>query len=350
MKIWITGIAGFLGSHLADALIAEGHEVQGNDNLLCGDFKNTNLYFSKTDCRDYDLMTAYVRNFKPDVLIHCAATAHEGLSSFSPSFITKNIYEASIATFSAAIASGVKRIVYMSSMSRYGTGRQYQFEMGTSGDYERGIINVGPPFEEDQHIPYPVDPYGVAKVAVEDTLKILCETHGIKYSILVPHNIIGVRQRSIDPYRNVAAIMINRCKSGNPPIIYGDGSQKRCFSPVSDCLSSIIKAVHGAADGEVVNIGPDTGEITIKDLAYKIINLTGYDGHPIYMDGRPNEVKEAYCSSDKARRLLGYEPNQSIDDCLKEMVDYIQPAPFKYDFPIEILTEKTPKTWAERLM
>lgn len=355
-KIFITGIAGFLGSHLADTLIAEGHEISGNDNLICGDRVNIPIGIKLIidtsvkcpdpgiiECGNYNEMKSAFDYFKPDVLIHCAATAHEGLSSFSPSFITKNIYEASISTFSAAIASGVKRIVYMSSMSRYGKGRGEE-----NSGYESHVD--APPFTEKYHRTSPVDPYGVAKVAAEDTLKILCETHDVKWSILIPHNIIGVRQRSVDPYRNVAAIMINRCKQNLPPIIYGDGEQKRCFSPVVDCLPSIVKAVHGSADGEVVNIGPDTGEISVKELAYKIIKLTGYDGHPVYMEDRPNEVKNAYCSSEKARRLLGYEPKQSIDDCLKEMVDYIKPQAFVYDFPLEIVTEKTPRTWVERLM
>lgn len=339
MKIWITGIAGFLGSHLAEALIADGNDVLGNDNLLCGNKENAPDYtpfisalVSQIDCQDYNGMKRSLDIYKPDIIIHCAATAHEGLSSFSPSFITRNIYEASVSTFSAAIASGVKRIVYMSSMSRYGHGYKYH----------------QPPFNEDMP-PAPVDPYGVAKVASEDTLRILCNTHGVKYAIAVPHNIIGTRQRSIDPYRNVAAIMINRCKQGKPPIIYGDGSQKRCFSPVKDCIPSLIKMIHGEADGQIVNIGPDNGEITIKELADKIIKLTGFNGDPIYMPGRPNEVKDAYCSSNKARQLLGYEPKQSLDDCLREMVDYIQPAPFVYDFPIEI-EKGCPTTWIERLM
>lgn len=330
MKIWITGIAGFLGSHLAEALIAEGHEVSGNDSLICGDEANINhMPYSRHDCCNRDLMFRSLQGFEPDVLIHCAATAHEGLSTFSPSFITRNIYEASVATFSAVIASGVKRIVNMSSMARY--GRQM------------------PPFDEDMS-PKPVDPYGIAKVAAEQTLKVLCETHGVKYATAVPHNIIGIRQRSIDPYRNVAAIMINRCKSGKPPIAYGDGQQKRCFSPVADCIPSILRMVHGAADGEVVNIGPDTGEITVEDLAYKIMRFTGYTGAIQYMPDRPNEVKLAYCSSDKARRLLGYKPQQNLDSCLMEMADYIEPKPFVYDFPLEIMSDKMPKTWSERLM
>lgn len=334
MKIWITGICGFLGSHLAEALLAAGHEVDGNDNLICGDKANIpkKLSYTYTDCCNFEALSAFMKAFKPDVVVHCAATAHEGLSSFSPSFITKNIYEASVSTFSAALAASVKRIVYMSSMSRYGHG----------GPYGQ------PPFTEEM-ISSPVDPYGIAKVAAEETLKILCKTHGIKYSIAIPHNILGIRQRSCDPYRNVAAIMINRCKQGKPPIIYGDGNQKRCFSPIADCIPSILRMIDGAADGEVVNIGPDSGEITIKELAQKIRNLTGFYEQPLYVLARPNEVKDAYCSSYKARKLLGYESKQSLDDCLKEMVDYIEPMPFVYDFPIEI-KNGCPRTWVEELM
>lgn len=333
MKIWITGIAGFLGSHLADALIAEGHGVTGNDNLICGDFKNIseNYCAYKVDCCDQKHMYEIINGIKPDILIHCAATAHEGLSSFSPSFITKNIYEASVATFSAAIAAGVKRIVYMSSMSRYGAGP-----------------NCIPPFIETD-APAPVDPYAVAKIAAEDTLRILAKTHGIEYSIAVPHNIIGTRQRYVDPYRNVASIMINRCKQGKPPIIYGDGMQTRCFSPIADVLPSLLKMVHGTGNGEVINIGPDQGEITVKVLADKIIKLTGFNGEPLHMPDRPNEVKHAFCSSEKARRLLDYKPQQSIDDCLAEMVAAIEPKPFIYDFPIEI-EKGCPQTWLKRTM
>lgn len=327
MKIWITGTSGFLGSHLKDALKSE-HEINGNDSGICSSQPH---YFSRADCRDFDEMKKLLVEFKPDVLVHCAATAHEGLSSFSPSFITKNIYEASVATFSAAIEAGVKRIVFMSSMARY--GRQM------------------PPFTEE--LPCrPVDPYGIAKVAAEETLKVLCNTHGVKWSIAVPHNIIGVRQKYDDPMRNVASIMINRCLQGNSPIVYGDGTQKRCFSPIQDCVPSILQMINGAADGQCVNIGPDKGEITINELCQKIMIMTDFSGDIISMPDRPNEVKLAYTSSDKARKMLGYKENQSIDDCLKDMVADIKTKgtkDFDYSFPIEI-KNGCPKTWAERLI
>lgn len=328
MRVWVTGSAGFLGSHIADALIAQGHDVSGNDNFLCGsieNFKGTKHF----DCSDYDDMKILLKAFKPDVLVHCAATAHEGLSTFSPSFVTQNVFGASVATFSAAIAAGVKRIVYMSSMARYGKQR--------------------PPFTEDMK-PAPVDPYGVAKVAAEEVLKILCQSHNVKWSIAVPHNIIGLRQRHIDPYRNVCSIMMNRCKQGKPPIVYGDGSHTRCFSPVSDCIPSILKMIHGDADGEIVNIGPDTGTMSIKELAETICNITGSNLEPVHMASRPNEVAHAFTSSDKARKLLGYKEQQSVKDCLKEMAEAIEPLPFIYDFPLEIVTDAMPETWRKGTM
>lgn len=324
MKIWITGIAGFLGSYLADALTIEGHMVDGNDSGICS---TSNITFSRrVDCCDYKRMFGMLNEFKPDTLIHCAATAHEGLSNFSPSLITKNIYEASIATFSAAIAAGVKRIIFMSSMARYGSQTL--------------------PFHEAQ-TPRPVDPYGIAKVAAEDTLKALCKLHGVEYVIAVPHNIIGPRQRYNDPFRNVASIMINRALQGKSLIVYGDGQQKRCFSPIADCLDSLVKMIDAPIAGETINIGPDHGEMTVLDLAKTIQLLTGGNSEILHAPDRPNEVKEAYCSSSKARKLLGFTPKQTITACLQEMVDYIKlygVKEFDYSFPIEI-EKGCPEVW-----
>jgi UDP-glucose 4-epimerase len=327
MRIWITGDKGFLGNHLSEAL-KKKHFVDGNDSGVCSSAPIS--YSRKIDCCSFKAMDRLLKEFKPDVLVHCAATAHEGLSSFSPSFITKNIFEASIATFSAAIKNGVKHIVFMSSMARYGKQEL--------------------PFNEEM-VPQPVDPYGVAKVAAEDVLKILCKTHGINYTILVPHNIIGIKQKYDDPARNVVSIMINRALQGKPIIIYGDGKQRRCFSPVKDCIPSIMKVIDESIYDETINIGPDEGDVSILDIARMVIKYTK-KVDIIFMPDRPNEVKEAYCSSDKARKLLNYKPKQKLENCISEMVDYIKgngTKPFNYFFPIEI-ERGIPKTWLNRLI
>lgn len=340
MNIFITGVAGFLGSYLEECFRKLGHKVDGIDNHSCSS-SSSGCYVG--DCRDFNNNLDIFKSFKPDVLYHCAALAHEGLSNFSPSFITKNIYEASVSTFSAAIAAGVKRILFMSSMARYGDGIR---GFNVPPDYVSG-----PPFKEDMD-PKPIDPYGIAKVAAEQTLIALCKLHNVEYVIAVPHNIIGPRQKYDDPYRNVASIMINRALQGKPLIVYGDGQQKRCFSPIADCLDSLVKMIDAPISGEIINIGPDSGEISVCELANKIINLTGSTAGIQPVDARPNEVKEAYCSSDNARRLLGFSPKQSLDDCLAEMVAYIKehgPKPFEYNFPIEI-EKGCPETWQKKLI
>lgn len=352
MRVWISGIAGFLGSHLAEELYRQGHFMCGNDNYICSSFDGKSWigdsrFDIEIDCCDFEKMKRWISSNQIDVLIHCAATAHEGLSNFSPSFITRNIYEASVATFSAAIAAGVKRIIFMSSMARYGSGWGPQY-----GQYSQPDDDLSPPFVECLHRAKPLDPYGIAKVAAEDTLKSLCKLHDVEYVIAVPHNIIGPRQRYNDPYRNVASIMINRALQGKPILVYGDGQQKRCFSPISDCLPSLVKMIDAPISGEIINIGPDKGEITVLELAEIIRDLTGGTAEIQHMPDRPNEVKNAYCSSDKARRLLGFEPKQSIRDCLAEMVLYIKEhgmKEFDYSFPIEI-EKGCPVVWKDRLL
>ena len=333
MKIFITGVAGFLGSHLADRMIELGHEVAGNDNLIGGYLDNVNpkVNFFQIDCCDYDDMLNIIKG--SDIVIHTAATAHEGLSVFSPNFITRNIYQASVSVISAAIACRVKRLVYCSSMARYGAQQT--------------------PFRESQ-TPMPVDPYGIAKVAGEETLKALCETHGMEWNIAVPHNIVGPRQRYDDPFRNVMSIMINRNLQGKPAIVYGDGNQTRCFSYIDDCVFCLERlALDPHLVSEVVNIGPDESTITINELVSMIAAETRFTEPPLYFPERPREVKDAMCSSDKARRILEYETKTDVQTAIKLTADYIRSrgaAPFDYSFPLEIVNDLTPKTWRDRLM
>lgn len=333
MKIFITGIAGFLGSHLADRFIELGHDVVGNDNLIGGYEDNVNrkatLY--KVDCCDHERMRDILEGV--DIVVHAAATAHEGLSVFSPDFITKNIFQATVSTVSAAIANDVKRFVFCTSMARYGDQQV--------------------PFHEDMS-PMPVDPYGIAKVASEQVLKCLAETHGMEWNIAVPHNIVGPRQRYDDPFRNVMSIMINRNLQGKPSIIYGDGMQTRCFSYVDDCTACLEKmALDPDITSQIINIGPDEGTITIKELAELVAAETGCNQQPQHMPDRPREVKHAMCSSDKARDLLDYQTTVDVRTSVSRTTEYIRSRgwrKFDYTFPIEIVNEKTPKTWKDRLM
>jgi UDP-glucose 4-epimerase len=333
MNIFITGIAGFLGSHLADRMLELGHTVSGNDTLIGGYIENvpSSAAFYKIDCCDIDSMTSAMKDI--DVVFHCAATAHEGLSIFSPSFITRNIFEASVSTISAAIQNKVKRFVYCSSMARYG--------------------NQTAPFKESQS-PLPIDPYAVAKVAAEDVLKILAPMNNMEWNIAVPHNIVGPRQRYDDPFRNVMSIMINRVLQGKPPIVYGDGSQVRCFSFIDDCIFCLERlALDSNLTSETINIGPDEESITIKQVAEMICEELNFTDGIIYIPERPKEVKHATCDSSKAKELLNYKTSTSFINGLRSTIEYIRERgtqPFDYSYPLEIVNEFTPETWSKRTM
>ena len=296
-KILVTGVAGFMGSHLAEQLANLGHEVIGIDSMIGGYKDNipSKIQFHKIDCCEFEKIKNIMSGV--NIVYHCAATAHEGLSVFSPYEITRNNYLASVSIFSAAINHKVKRIIYCSSMARYG-GQQT-------------------PFLESMKT-MPVDPYAISKVAAED----------------------------------VVSIMINRMLQGKAPIIYGDGEQKRCFSYIDDCLSCLIPMLDQKdLNKQVINIGPDEEFVTINKVAEICSNITGVNLSPIYRPDRPREVKHATCSADKARKILNYKTTVSLQEGIQKTFEYIKkrgPKPFDYNIEIEINNELTPKTWTQK--
>lgn len=343
MHIFVTGVAGFLGSHIAERFLADGHDVSGIDNLVGGYIDNvpcphdrSGVKLTIADISDLDKLVEITRGV--DVIYHAACTPYEGLSVFSPSLVCQNTYQISVNIMSAAIKNGVKRVVMCSSMARYGNGHNHSY---------------GPPFREE-YPTGPRDPYGIAKVAAEETLRNLAETHGIELVIAVPHNIIGPRQKYDDPYRNVASIFVNRMLQGKQPIIYGDGKQVRCLSDVDDVLSCLTRlAVDPRANGHVFNVGPDEHPARIVDIAELIAFKLGVKFAPIFMADRPCEVKHATCSSDKIREWYGYRTQRTLSVALDRLIAYIEgrgARPFTYHLPIEYVTAKTPRTWSERLM
>lgn len=332
-RIFITGVAGFLGSHLADAMAKLGHDVIGCDNLTSGYRDNVpkEIEFHVADCTDLKRMRAISEGVH--IAFHCAAYPYEGLSVFSPSIVNNSIYQATSTVLSAFIHNRGRRFIFLSSMARYGMNQI--------------------PFTEDMQ-PRPQDPYAISKVATEELIKLMAKAHDFEYVIAVPHNIIGPRQKYNDPFRNVAAIFINRMLLGKQPIIYGDGKQRRCFSFVEDCIMSLKRlAVQKNIANEIINIGPDEEFVTIYELAKAIAGILDFDLHPIYFTDRPQEVREANCSANKARRLLDYKTEYTLRRGLEEMINWIRkrgPRPFDYHLELEIINEKTPKTWTEKLM
>lgn len=333
-KILVTGAAGFMGSHLAELLAKEGHEVYGIDNFSIGRKINipSNIEFIECDLIDAKKVEDLIKRIKPTLVYHLAAWAHEGLSQFMPRLITENNYNAFLNLVIPCINNGMERMVVASSMSVYGAQKT--------------------PFSEEMPLA-PEDVYAVAKAAMEKTVEILADVHGFKYTIIRPHNVYGPRQALWDPYRNVAAIFINRLMKGLPPVIYGDGNQTRAFSYIDDVNPYIANA--GFSDetvGETINIGP-TEEYTINELAKTVLEIFGMDLKPIYMPMRPREVKDAYCTNDKAKKLLGYQTSTTLKEGLTKMIEWAKtlgPQEFKYLDEIELTGKNIPETWLKKTL
>ena len=335
-KVLITGISGLLGSTFARYLVNKGgYEVVGIDNMIGGVEGNVpeRATYIRGNIQDTALLTELCKDV--DTVFHTAALPYEGLSVFSPAVVTESVVFGTVSVASACIANNVRLLINCSSMARYG--------------------DQTPPFTENMQRK-PVDPYGLAKTQAEEHLEMLREIHGLNFVTVVPHNVIGVGQRYYDPFRNVVGIMINRALQGKPIVIYGDGEQKRSFSNVYDCIEAVYRIMlSNRTDilGQAYNIGPDDNEISIKQLAYKVGHYCNIYPSFNHFPDRPKEVKNAFCSSDKIRRDFNYNASISVDKTLEQMVGWIkgrEPKEFEYHLPLEFTTDKTPKTWTDKLI
>ena len=330
-KIIITGNAGLIGSHLADNLLNQGHDVLGVDDLSGGNTFNIDSRCQQSHNTLGTMQPLGWEMFQPDILVHCAADAAENKSQFSPMRITSTNIMAAVHAFTEGIKAGVKKIVFTSSMAVYGHGN--------------------PPFSEEDE-PKPVDIYGWNKYATENILKILCQVHGINYCIVRPHNVFGERQNMADPYRNVVAIFMNRISKGEPPIIYGDGEQTRAFTYIRDFTPYLARlCLDDSFNGETFNLG-STREYSVNQLADMVLKVMGSDLEPIHYPDRSVEVKHAYCTNDKAEKMLGYKELHGAEKGIEAMGAWAQTIgaqEWKYQ-DLEIPNEAAPKTWTERKM
>lgn len=319
-----------MGSHLVDLLIAEGHDVVTVDNLSGGFRRNINpkAKFIRGDLQDKKICDRAVKEI--DIIYHLAAHAAEGQSIFCPVYNAKANYIGFLQLIQSAINAGVKTFVHTSSMSVY--GRQSELPIG-----------------EDQPL-RPKDPYGIVKAAIEGVLHTYQEVFGLNTVIIRPHNVYGERQNLADPYRNVIGIFMNRILHDRPPIIYGDGLQSRAFTYIDDCTPYIAKAAFTKeAYGEAINIGNEK-PITIKELVDLLLKIMDSKLEPIYAPERPLDVKHAYCSSEKAKRTLGYKTATPIEEGLARMARWARslgPQHFKYWKRLEI-SRNAPEVWTEK--
>jgi len=293
MKSLVTGGAGFIGAHVTNELITMGHSVVVLDDLSGGfeDNINSKAIFVKGSVTDHQLVKNLFEEHKFDYVYHLAAYAAEGLSHFIRRFNYENNLIGSINLINESIKNKVKCFVFTSSIAVYGAGQL--------------------PMVEDT-IPQPEDPYGVSKYAVELDLKTAHEMFGLNFVVFRPHNVYGEYQNVGDRYRNVIGIFMNQLMQGNPLTIFGDGTQTRAFSYITDVAPYIAKSVDiPAAYNQVFNIGGDK-EYSVNELAGTVMKVLGKEQPIRYLTAR-NEVLNAYSDHTKAKKIFGIKDNGFID-------------------------------------
>jgi len=328
----VTGGAGFIGAHVTNHLIEAGHKVVVLDDLSGGFIENVNkkAVFIKGSVTDYELLKTLFEEYKFDYVFHLAAYAAEGLSHFIRRFNYNNNLLGSVNLINQSILHKVKCFVFTSSIAVYGEGQL--------------------PMKEDL-IPMPEDPYGVSKYAVELDLKTAHKMFGLNYIIFRPHNVYGEYQNIGDRYRNVIGIFMNQLLQGKALTIFGDGSQTRAFSYISDVAPHIANSINiSDAYNQVINIGGDI-EYSVNDLATTVTSVLGLE-QPIDYQPARNEVLHAYSDHSKAKKLFKIKENDfvSLKEGVTRMAEWVKLAGSRessYFGEIEI-DEKLPPIWRKK--
>ena len=314
MNVVITGIAGLLGSRLADWIIENtNYKVIGIDDLSGGHLDNVNekVTFYNFNLTDLERSEIVFHEHKPKIVYHFAAYAAEGLSPFVRKYNYENNLITSANLITTSIKHDVERFVFASSMSVYGN-------------------KYVPPFHEDLQ-QCPIDPYGVAKFAVEQDLKIAHEQHGLKYTIVRPHNFYGINQNIWDKYRNVLGIWMYQILHNQRPTIFGDGEQKRAFSYVDDSVVPFWNASQKSeCVGEIINLG-GIKEYTINEACNILIKVTQTSLKPDYLETR-HEAKHAWATWEKSNRLLDFQHKVDLEEGLTKMWEWAKTQPMRKRF------------------
>ena len=299
----VTGGAGFIGSHVADELLTLGHDVVVVDDLSGGFVDNipSAARFVEGSIVDHELIDRLFSEHHFSYVFHLAAYAAEGLSHFIKRFNYHNNLIGSVNLINASINHGVKCFVFTSSIAVYGAGQA--------------------PMREDM-IPVPEDSYGIAKLAVEQELRVSHEMFGLDYVIFRPHNVYGERQNIGDRYRNVVGIFMNQLLKGEPMTIFGDGTQQRAFTHINDVAHVIAASVnYPDALGQVFNVGADI-PYTVNELARVVAEAMGQECRVEYLDPR-NEVKIAFSDHSKAERVFGKHGKTLLEEGIRAMAEWV---------------------------
>jgi UDP-glucose 4-epimerase len=301
----VTGGAGFIGSHIAEALADRGDRVRVLDNLSTGHLKNMAGFRQRIEFIQADLLSASsvaqaVREV--DCVFHHAALASVPLSVERPLDVHAACATGTLILLDEARRAGVRRVVYAASSSAYG--------------------NQPAAVKRETDLPTPISPYAAAKLSGEMYCRSFTATHGLETVALRYFNIFGPRQDPNSPYSAVIPLFITAMLAGNRPVIYGDGLQSRDFCFVSNVVQANLLAADASdVAGRVFNVasGKSTDLLTLLGI---LNSLLGLDVKPRHEPPRAGDVRESRADITEARRRLGYKPEIDFEEGLRRSIDY----------------------------
>ncbi|MEQ8821129.1 MAG: SDR family oxidoreductase [Sumerlaeia bacterium] len=308
-RIIVTGGAGFIGSHIATALVERGHEVVVVDNLSTGKRENIahldgRIEFVRGSVADEDLLDEILPGTR--CVYHEAAVASVPRSVAEPLPTHDTNITATLRLLEGARRHGVKRFVFAASSAAYGDGEE--------------------PVKTEDLLPRPLSPYAVHKLACEQYLRVYHSLHGVETVALRYFNVFGARQDPKSEYAAVIPKFITRMLNGERPIIFGDGLQSRDFIHVDNIVKGNLLAMESeTAPGEVINLGCGAS-YSLIDLVEALNDVMKTEFDPLFEPAKPGDVRHSHAGIGRAQALLGFEPEVSFRDGLAKTVAWFEEA------------------------
>lgn len=302
MKVLVTGGAGFIGSHIADRLINENHSVVIVDNLSTGkrNYVNPKAAFHQIDITDFNALEEVFKTEKPDIVDHHAAQVNVRVSMTDPDMDAKINIMGSLNVLKCALRFNVKKFIFAST-----GGAIY-------GEPENLPVSEYTPTN-------PLSPYGLAKLTVENYIKILSNLNGLPFTILRYSNVYGPRQ-IVKGESGVIALFTQRMLEGKVPVIFGDGTHTRDYVYVSDVVDANILALNGGT-GKTFNIGT-ASRVDVNEVYDKLESHLKSGIKPEFGDEIPGEVHHIALDYGYIHGEMGWEPKVNFENGVKFTVDY----------------------------
>lgn len=298
----VSGGAGFIGSHLVEALLAQGEQVRVLDNLASGRLDNLaaamdQIQFIEGDIRDETAVQRAMAGV--DYVFHLAAIVSVPQSMAQPTETERVNTIGTLTVLQAARTAGVRRVVFSSTCAIYGDEPTLP--------------------KTEAMVPSPKSPYAISKLSAEQYCRLFNQAFGLETVVLRYFNVYGPRQDPASPYSGVISIFIDRMSSGEPVTIFGDGEQTRDFVSVSDVVqANLLAAVKPEAGGQLFNIGTGRG-VSINHVFDSLSQILGYGSRPDYQAARPGDVRHSYAEVSQARTVLNWRSRLNIEQGLQRL-------------------------------